>query len=96
MRHAPAGGAFPALEATQGQMDGFFSQPPDKCLWHLREMNLRFALNSTPGRRGTALCRLEGPLLQPRSCEHLFIIRVRECKSRSLQPPPSLKVRVGV
>ena len=41
----------PFLEATQGQMDGFFSQLSYKC--HLEEVasvgDLRFALNSTPG-----------------------------------------------
>jgi len=51
---AAAPSRLAALEATQGQMDGFFSQLPYKC--HLEEVasagdDLRFALNSTPGRR---------------------------------------------
>ena len=41
-----------ALEATHGQMDGLWSQLPYKC--HLEEVqlwviDLRFALDSTPG-----------------------------------------------
>ena len=42
-----------ALEATQGQMGGFLSQLPYKChpsRWRLWEVDLRFALNSTPMR----------------------------------------------
>ena len=49
----------PTLEATQGQMDGFFSQLPYKChlldtnatskRWHLWEIDFGFALKSTPG-----------------------------------------------
>ena len=40
------------MEATQGQIDGFFSQLPYKC--HVEEVagwdiDLRFALNSTAG-----------------------------------------------
>ena len=41
-----------ALEATQGQMGGFFSQLPYNATskrWHLWEIDLRSALNSTPG-----------------------------------------------
>ena len=45
-----------ALEATQGQMDGWLSQLPHKCyleevtfVEHLWEIDLMFALNSTPG-----------------------------------------------
>ena len=41
------------MEATQGQMDGFFGQLPYKChftsRWHLWEINFRVALSSTPG-----------------------------------------------
>ena len=43
--------AYPALEATQGQMDGFCSQLLTNATskrWHLWEIDLRFALNSTP------------------------------------------------
>jgi starvation-inducible outer membrane lipoprotein len=49
--------AHTALEATQGQTDGFFSQLPYNChleeakRWHLWELELRVALNSTPGWR---------------------------------------------
>ena len=51
----------PALEATQGQMDCFFGQLPYKRhldatskRWHLWDIDLRFARNSTPGRRAGA------------------------------------------
>ena len=39
------------MEATQGQMDGFFSRLSYTCHfeWHLWEIDLRVALNSTPG-----------------------------------------------
>ena len=48
-------GLYTALEATQGQVDGFFSQLPYIChleeskRWHLWEIDLGFALNLTPG-----------------------------------------------
>ena len=49
----PISPPVPALETTHGQMDGFFSQLPFKCHlskgWHLWEVDLGFALNSTPG-----------------------------------------------
>ena len=41
-----------ALEATQRQKDGFFSHSHTNATskrWHLWEIDLRFALNSTPG-----------------------------------------------
>ena len=41
------------LEATQGQMNTFFSQLPYEChlfRWHLWEIDLRFTLNLTHGR----------------------------------------------
>jgi len=42
------------LESTQGQIDGFFGQLPykghlEEVAWHLWEIDLRFAINSTPG-----------------------------------------------
>ena len=50
----PPTASKPALEATRGQMDGFFSQLPYKCHlaeveWNLWEIDSRFALNLTPG-----------------------------------------------
>jgi len=36
-------GTLSALEATQGQIDGFFSQLPYKCYQYLWEIDLRFA-----------------------------------------------------
>jgi len=67
---------FTALEATQGQMDGFFSQLPYKRHLegrHQWEIDLRFSLNSTPGwiwtrQRGEPeLCL--SPNLTDRYCE---------------------------
>ena len=52
-------GRVAAMEATQGQMNGFFGQLPYNC--HLKEVasvgdRPRFALNSTPG---CSLCEEE-------------------------------------
>ena len=50
---SPAGGgANPTLEATQVQIDGFFSQLATRIGWHLREIDLIFAPGLPPGRRG--------------------------------------------
>ena len=36
-------GLYPTLEATQRQIDGFFSQLRPRIWWHLWKINLRFA-----------------------------------------------------
>jgi hypothetical protein len=53
MRHVP-----PALEATQGHIDGFFSQLPYECNQnrHMWELDLRFSPGLSPGWNMSLIC----------------------------------------